>query len=403
MNLPGLADVAVRLPDPVVVVEGSARVRWVNEAAERLFGLTGFEAVGADGMAFVHPDDREMAAVALASVRGKEVGSPIELRVRTTEGWKLVEVVAANLLDYSAIGGLVLVLRDLTQRRRWEVAADDVGRFRSLVHNAACVIMLVDAAGRIESVSAAITRMLGHDQELVEGRPLVHIVAPGDRSAVTAALARALDAPEWRFAPTVVEAELLRRDRTETVPFELSIVNLVDDPTVGGLVVSAHDITQLRSTREALQNLASCDPLTGLPNRAALRVHLEHCLDEPTTAVVVLDLTGFDALNERYGQSTADEILRRLAARLEASVRRGDVVARGAGDEFVVVANIDGPGQLEALAARLADGVEQPFELAEGTFRLNACVGLAHPEPGDTPASLLARADSALHIAKRHA
>jgi diguanylate cyclase (GGDEF)-like protein/PAS domain S-box-containing protein len=403
MNLPGLADVALRLPDPVVVVDGSARVRWVNEAAERLFGMSGADAIGADAMSFVHPDDREVAAVSLASVRAKTVGTPIELRVRAVEGWRLVEIVAANLLEHAVIGGLVLSVRDLTERRRWEVAADDVGKFRSLVHNAACIIMLIDQNGRIESVSAAVTRMLGHDQELVEGRPLVHLVAPEDRSDVQAAVARALDAPEWRAAPTVVEAQLLRRDPTEKVPFELSFVNLIDDPTVGGLVVSAHDITQLRTTREALQELSSNDPLTGLPNRAALRAHLESRLEQPTTAVVMLDLDGFDAITDRFGQSTGDEILRRLAARLEASVRRGDVVARGAGDEFVVVADIDGPGQLEVLAGRLADAVEQPIELPEGVFRLNASVGLAHPEPGDTASTLLARVDGAVHIAKKHA
>jgi len=402
MKLPGLADVAVRLPDPVVVVDGSARVRWINEAAERLFGVAGADAIGIDALSFVHTDDREVATVALASVRGKTVGTPIELRVRAPEGWRLTEIVAANLLEHPAIGGLVVSIRDLTERRRWEIAADDVGRFRSLVHNAACVIMHVDTTGRIEAVSAAITRMLGHDQELIERRPLVDLVAAHDRPAVQAALARALDASDWRSAPTVVEADLLRRDGIETVPFELSIVNLLDDPTVEGFVVSCHDITQLRTTRQALEELSSSDPLTGLPNRAALRAHLERCLDEPTTAVVVLDLDGFDAINDRFGHSTGDEILRRLAARLEASVRRDDVVSRCGGDEFVVVAKIDGPGELEALAARLADSVEQPVELAEGTFRLDASVGLAHPEPGESATALLERADRALLIAKEH-
>ena len=403
MNLPGLADVAVRLPDPVVVVDGSARVRWVNEAAERLFGVSPAEAVGIDAMSFVHPDDREVAVVALTSVRGKTIGTPIELRVRAPGGWLLVEIIAANLLDNTAIGGLILSVRDLTQRRRWEIAGDDVGKFRSLVHNAACIIMHVNGSGRIESVSAAITRMLGHDQELVEGRRLVDFVVENDRSAVQAALDRALDAPEWRTGPTVVEAELLRRDQIDCMPVELSIVNLLDDPTVRGLVVSCHDITQLRTTRQALEELSSIDPLTGLPNRAAVRTHLERCLDEPTTAVVILDLDGFDTINDRFGHSIGDEILRRLASRLEASVRRNDVVARWGGDEFVVVASIEGPGQLEALAARLADSLEQPIELPEGTFRLDASIGLAHPEPGETATALLERADRSLVIAKEHA
>ena len=138
---------------------------------------------------FVHPDDKEVATAAWQSVQGKTVGTPIEIRVRATDGWRLVEIVGANLLAKQPVEGLVLCLRDLTARRRWEIATDDVGRFRSLVHNAASIIMLLDAAGRIESVSAAITRILGHDQELVEGRPLVELATRRDRSSLAAAIA----------------------------------------------------------------------------------------------------------------------------------------------------------------------------------------------------------------------
>ena len=80
--------------------------------------------------------------------------------------------------------GFAKIIRDLTERRRWEIASDEVGKFRAIVHNAASIIMLLDGAGRIQSVSAAITRLLGHDQELVEGRPLVEFAAAHDRGAV---------------------------------------------------------------------------------------------------------------------------------------------------------------------------------------------------------------------------
>ena len=398
----GLLDIVVWLPDAVVVIDDSARLVWANDAAERLFGVDASHLVGTDCMAFVHPDDTEVAAVALTSIQGKSVGTPIEVRVRASDGWRLVEVIGANLLDRPSVRGVVLSLRDLTERRRWEVASDEIGKFRSLVHNAASVIMLLDAAGRIESVSAAITRMLGHDQELVEGRPLVEFVTAHDRGAMAAALARSVDEPAWSRSPTVVEVELLRRGGTAGVPFEFSIVNLLDDPTVGGLVVSGHDITQLRATRDALEELTTFDPLTGLANRATLRAHLERCMDNPLTAVVFLDLDGFRPINEHYGQAVGDKILRTLGQRLQASVRKGDVVARYGGDEFVVVAAIADPEELEALAARLAEGIEEPVELPEGTFRLSASVGLAYPGPGDTAATLLGRADAAMSIAKHH-
>jgi diguanylate cyclase (GGDEF)-like protein/PAS domain S-box-containing protein len=390
------------LPDAVVVIDQMGGVLWTNDAAERLFERTAAELVGTNALDVVHGDDKELAGVALTSIQGKAIGTPIELRVRTGDAWKLVEVVASNLLGHSTVGGLVLCVRDLTERRRWEVANNEVGRFRSLVHNAASIIMLLEPTGEIESVSAAITRLLGHDQELVEGRPLTDYVVERDRRSLSSALERALDAPVWGAGPTTVEVEMLRRDGRGTVPFELSIVNLVDDPTVGGFVVSGHDISQLRATQDALDGIGSRDPLTDLPNRAALCRRLERCLDDDKTAVIFLDLDGFKDINNEYGKEVGDELLRLLGNRLYQSVRRADFVSRHGGDEFVVVARTENDRDLEKLSQRLVRAIEHPTELSVGSIRLSASVGLARPYPNDTPETILARADTAMFTAKCH-
>ena len=72
------------------------------------------------------------------------------------------------------------------------MARDEVARFRSLVHNAAVITMLVSSSGHIDSVSAALTRMLGYDPELVENIPLADLVAEEDRPALGAAMEHAL-------------------------------------------------------------------------------------------------------------------------------------------------------------------------------------------------------------------
>lgn len=402
MDRESLADVAQSLPDAVVIVDQMGGVVWTNDAAERMFGRSAAELTGTNALDVVHADDKELAGVALTSIQGKAVGTPLELRVRAGDGWKLVEVIASNRLDHGSVAGLVLCIRDLTERRRWEVANSEVGRFRSLVHNAASIIMLLEPTGEIESVSAAITRMLGHDQELVEGKPLADLVIERDRPALAAALARALDAPAWSTGPTTVEVELLRRNASASVPFELSIVNLVDDPTVGGLVVSGHDISRLRATQAALEGTDSRDPLTDLPNRAALCRRLDRCLDDVKTAVIFFDLDGFRPINDRFGEAVGDELLRKLGDRLRQCVRRADFVARYGGDEFVVVARTENPRDLEKLSQRLARAIELPTDLSVGSISLSASVGVAHPYPDDTPESILARADTAMYTAKLH-
>src|ERR1700683_4861997 len=180
MDRASLSDIIQSLPDAVVVIDQVGGVLLGNDAAERLFGRRLAALARTNALDVVHPDDRALAGVALTSIQGKVVGTPLELRVDTDRGWKLVEVVGSNLLGHAPVAGLVLCIRDLTERRRWEVANDEIGRFRSLVHNAASIIMLLSPTGEIESVSAAITRLLGHDQELLEGRPLANIVVESD-------------------------------------------------------------------------------------------------------------------------------------------------------------------------------------------------------------------------------
>ena len=82
-ELPALAAIAKALPDAVLVIDSTACVRWANRAAERLFGVSLDEAIGANGLDFIHPDDFQLAALALTSVQDKDVGSLLELRVRS--------------------------------------------------------------------------------------------------------------------------------------------------------------------------------------------------------------------------------------------------------------------------------------------------------------------------------
>ena len=250
------------------------------------------------------------------------------------------------------IDGLVWCLRDLTERRRWEVATNDIERFRSLVHNSASILLLLDRAGTVQSVSAAITRMLGHDQALVEGHPLEDLVVQADRPGLGEALAAALDREQAEEGPTIVEVDLRRRDGGVPVPCELSIVNLLDDPTVNGLVVSAHNITQLRSTRTR-ERLATRDPLTGLPNRKLILDRIEQMQKRGRRrhegAVLFVDLDRFKDVNDSLGHRVGDDVLRQAAIRFQGALREEDSIGRLGGDEFVVL--VEGFGSHHAEAA----------------------------------------------------
>jgi len=250
-----LAELLAELPDAVIVLDPLGQVKWGNHAAERLFTRSLEESIGLSGLDLVHPDDLELVLRSLASVQGKEVGTLIEVRVKTGTGWRLVEVIGAPV---TWRGGAVVLfsLRDLTERRRFEVARNEEARLRTMVQNSAAVIILVSAAGLVQAASGALGRLLGHDPELIEHRPLAELAADADRPVLASALERASRGATVA-SPVTVVVQLRRHASDQAVPFELTIVNLLDDPTVGGFLVSAHDITARTAAEVELRHALS--------------------------------------------------------------------------------------------------------------------------------------------------
>jgi len=150
------------------------------------------------------------------------------------------------------------------------------------------------------------------------------------------------------------------------------------------------------------------DPLTGLPNRSLVLDRAEQMLARarrvhvPVTALLI-GIDSFKQLNDRFGRGVADEVLRRVGARLNTVVRASDTVGRLGGDEFVMVVDAVGLDVApELVAERILDVLRQPIELAEGTrpaVLMTASIGIATGLPASAE-DLLQDADLALAKAK---
>lgn len=243
------AAVLASLPDSVVLLDQLGNVVHANATAERVLGWSAEDSVGRSVLDLVHPDDRQMAALSLTSIGSKEIGTPIEVRVATSEGgWRHLEVIGANLLDDPDVEAIVLVARDLTERHRWEVAAGDETALRQVLQHSSAITLLVSAEGRILSSSAALTRVVGHDPERVAGEHLTTLAIEPDRDRIARALADAADSSQ----PTTVEATFRRPAGGGGVHLELTIVNLLDDPAVAGFVVTGHDVGDRTAAKAAV-------------------------------------------------------------------------------------------------------------------------------------------------------
>lgn len=160
-------------------------------------------------------------------------------------------------------------------------------------------------------------------------------------------------------------------------------------------------------TAERIANrLANTDPLTGLSNRVHFEAHAGSVKDTyhgSAFAYLSLDLDGFKQVNDQYGHSAGDEVLREVARRLRASVRPKDLVFRLGGDEFVVYLPLADCSDCEKIAQRLIQEMEKPFKLSNmATVKIGASVGSAcSSEMTGGADTLLKAADSALYQAKR--
>ncbi|MGQ0799691.1 MAG: 7TM diverse intracellular signaling domain-containing protein [Pseudomarimonas sp.] len=164
---------------------------------------------------------------------------------------------------------------------------------------------------------------------------------------------------------------------------------------------------ELAKANEQLRELAMHDPLTGLANRAALYAHLDHALHRArrngaALALLMIDLDGFKAINDRLGHEAGDRVLVEVAERLNRCARGGDLLARLGGDEFVLVAEAGHDSDAATLIGeRLLYVLQAPIVLGAERASVGASIGIAFG--GDEPVDvndLLRAADRAMYAAK---
>jgi diguanylate cyclase (GGDEF)-like protein/PAS domain S-box-containing protein len=323
------------------------------------------------------------------------------LRIKRTE--RPAAVIAAGPRDELAalretveiLAGQAALALDRVEMGQEIRRRDNEAYFRTLIHNAADVFMIVDEGQAVRYASPS-ARKLFDGRELT-GAKIAELVGARNASSARAVLAGTDSGPaEWVIEP----------GRGEKLWVQARSDDLRGDPTVGGVVLTLRDVTEQRRLEGELRHHAYHDPLTGLANRRSLQDRLVHAVEHARrtgrpACLLLIDLDDFKDVNDTKGHGVGDELLAAVAARLRASVRPADLPARLGGDEFaVLVPDVSRPQDADGLARRLTEAFEVPFALTEGAVTTGASIGVASTLGCESADDLLRNADLALYAAK---
>jgi diguanylate cyclase (GGDEF)-like protein len=174
------------------------------------------------------------------------------------------------------------------------------------------------------------------------------------------------------------------------------------------LALDALEAQAHRAAAAALvTELATRDPLTGLPNRVLLNDRLQHALAAArrrgdSVALVLIDLDRFKHINDGLGHEIGDDLLRAVAGRLRRCLRESDTLARVSGDEFAAVLDaLRSPDDAKLVADKILQCLSSPFAVGPHTLVTSASIGVSvFPGDANDAATLMRHADTAMYHAK---
>ena len=396
----GLHDYAIFMLDP----HGNV-LTW-NSGAEDIKGYTSDEIIGQPFSRFYSAEDiararpQEVLQIAAATGRFEEEG----WRMRKDGSHFWADVVCTAMKDPAGnLRGFSTITRDISERRGMEA------RYRGLLEAAPDAMVEINRGGEIVLVNLQAERQFGYLRDELVGQNVSRIIPKGFAEYRPT---HRTEFPEVPIAQPLATAMELRGRRKDGSNFPVEILlSPVESPEGTLIIASMRDITQRKKSEDQLVKMshsAQHDVLTNLPNRLLLYDRITRAISfaqrqRKQLAVLFVDLDHFKRINDSLGHAVGDKLLRSIAGRLIASVRRSDTVSRLGGDEFVVLlSQIEHAEDAAFSAQKILAALIAPHQIENTQLTINVSIGISsYPGDGQDAQSLMSSADAAMYDAKK--
>jgi diguanylate cyclase (GGDEF)-like protein/PAS domain S-box-containing protein len=396
-------DIADNLPALIAYFDREERCQFANDTALRIRGILRGEleghtmrsAIGDDSYLQQEAQVREVLAGRPCTVEGQLVRNGRDLHFQSH--------FKPDLDDDGQVRGFYVMTFNITALKRAEAErAEGEKRLRTITDNLPVLISYIDAEERLQFANDTYRAWYGVDVIDAIGKPFSDVIGAAAYAQRREHLRAALRGERASFDLETTIHGQMRHLHTEYLP------DVCEDGRVVGLYALGSDVTVLKRVEQQLSEQARIDSLTSLPNRRAFDERLRDAVgrsrrDDRPMALMFLDIDHFKQINDTYGHSVGDGVLREFARRLQHCVRQTDTVARLAGDEFVIILEGLKSSEEAALVARkIGETMRIPVMLDAQMLHVTSSVGVAFVDGVDvTPAEVVSKADAALYEAKR--
>lgn len=294
-------------------------------------------------------------------------------------------------------------LSEADERARARDAEKEKERLAAILEATSDCVAICDPEGGLIYLNSASQKLTGLTGRVLDGLKLSSLHPDSSQALIaTEGWPTAIRDGLWHG-----ETMLLAADGSEIPMSQLLIAHRRKDGEIEHFSMIARDIRDRKAYEERIAYLANYDALTELPNRSLLSDRATQAMSygrysNRSLALLVIDVDRFKMVNDGYGQSTGDKVLKMVGERLLSTVRDGDTVARLGADSFAILAtDLAHPDDILTVVRKVQSSIRKPFTLDTREFHLTVSIGASvYPRDGSELESLLRNADAAMHRVK---